>query len=603
MRSLISFLTRVFFGLRFRLLVLVVLTCAPLIALMLRTAGEDRRRAMTSWGQRAQRVQQIARREEQEVIGATRQLLLAVAESASVTSLNPKRCKKFLEDEFGSYGRYANLGVVTTNGEVLASAVPIFEQTNQADRHFFRRALETRAFSIGEFPVRKPLHEPPTISFGYPVLDAGGGVLAVVFAELNLNWLDRSGDISIQLPKAAIWFEIDRNGIILARNPKPELWIGRPFSEPSLVSAAFVRTNEIVEAPGQGGVATFYAFGSVPSDLASGEVASILSIPRAILFADADRMLRRNLTWLGLAAGLALFLGWLGSKFLILRPVRAVVDSIARLAAGDLSARTRLPSSGDELGRLIQAFDKMAQALEQRERERLRASQKLQVLSHRLVEVQETERRHIARELHDEIGQSLTAAELNLQAALQDRGSADLERRLEDSIKAVERVLEQVHDLSLNLRPSMLDDLGLEPALRWYTQRQAALTGMRSDFSAEPLPHRLDPIIETECFRIGQEALTNVVRHAQARAVVVHLSRQNGHLHLSVRDDGIGFDVEAFRGEAVRGASLGLLSMQERAALAGGGLEFNSAPGRGTEVHAWFPLKWQGASSTLEIHE
>src|SRR5204863_4382534 len=99
---------------------------------------------------------------------------------------------------------------------------------------------------------------------------------------------------------------------------------------------------------------------------------------------------------------------------------------------------------------------------------------KLQVLSHRLVEVQETERRHIARELHDEIGQSLTVAEMNLQAALQGSGSAPQTRRLEASIQAVGRVLEQVQDLSLNLRPSMLDDLGLEAALRWYTHRQAS---------------------------------------------------------------------------------------------------------------------------------
>jgi signal transduction histidine kinase len=245
----------------------------------------------------------------------------------------------------------------------------------------------------------------------------------------------------------------------------------------------------------------------------------------------------------------------------------------------------------------------MAQALEERETERERASQKLQVLSHRLVEVQETERRHIARELHDEIGQSLTAAGMNLQAALQSHrsaplpgrsklapGPAALEKRLEDSIEAVERVLEQVHDLSLNLRPSMLDDLGLEPALRWYTQRQAALTGMRAEFHCEPLDARLDPMIETECFRVAQEALTNIVRHAKAHAVTVELSRQNGHLHLSVRDDGVGFDVDTLRKEAVHGASLGLLSMEERASLAGGGLELNSAPGHGTEVHAWFPL-------------
>ena len=83
----------------------------------------------------------------------------------------------------------------------------------------------------------------------------------------------------------------------------------------------------------------------------------------------------------------------------------------------------------------------------------------------------------------------------------------------------VERVLEQVHDISLNLRPSMLDDLGLEPALRWYTNRQAALIGLQAEFATESLERRLDPIIETECFRIAQEALTNVVRHARAHTV------------------------------------------------------------------------------------
>src|SRR5206468_1588417 len=137
--------------------------------------------------------------------------------------------------------------------------------------------------------------------------------------------------------------------------------------------------------------------------------------------------------------------------FLILRPVRALARSSASLALGDLTVRTGLAHSYDELGQLTRAFDQMACALEQREAERERAAQKLQALSLRLVEVQETERRHIARELHDEIGQSLTVAEMNLQAALRCSASAPRQRRLEESIKAVERVLEQVHDLSLNL--------------------------------------------------------------------------------------------------------------------------------------------------------
>lgn len=217
---------------------------------------------------------------------------------------------------------------------------------------------------------------------------------------------------------------------------------------------------------------------------------------------------------------------------------------------------------------------------------------KLQTLSRRLVEVQETERRHLARELHDEVGQALTVAQLNLQTALQSPLADALAARLAESLKMVEGVLEQVRDISLNLRPSMLDDLGLEPALRWYTDRQAALAGLQAEFTTDPLEHRLDPIIETECFRIAQEALTNVVRHAQARTVTVELRAGDGRLHLGVRDDGVGFEVAPIREQAVGGASLGLLSMEERATLAGGGLEFKSNPGQGTDVQAWFPLKW-----------
>jgi signal transduction histidine kinase len=313
-----------------------------------------------------------------------------------------------------------------------------------------------------------------------------------------------------------------------------------------------------------------------------------------VLFAASDHDLAMNLLWLGIAGSLALLLGWFGSDWLILRPVRALVASSARLAAGDLSVRTGLPAGRGELGRLTSTFDHMARKLEERDEERTRASHKLQVLSQRLVEVQESERRHIARELHDEIGQSLTIAEMNLQAALRSQETAVArKRRIEESIRAVENVSRQVHDLSLNLRPSLLDDVGIESALRWYMQRQAAAGGLEAKFDADPLDNRLDPVIETECFRVGQEALTNIVRHSQATEVFVELRRQDGELHLTVRDNGVGFNVAERRAEAVRGSSLGLLSMEERATLAGGSLEFRSRPGLGTEVHATFPLKWR----------
>jgi len=590
MRSFTASIAEIVAGLRFRLVALVLLACAPLVALMLHTAGEDRRRAVASWRQKSQELQETARRDEEDLIGSTRQLLLAVSESAYVHSFDPRRCEKGLDGLFASYPRFANLGVLTTNGEVLASARPV-AAGSAADRAFVQKALSAKSFTIGSFPAA---NNRATISFGYPVLHYSGRLLGVVFAELDLQYFNRFvTQLPSQLPPSASWTEIDKSGMVLAHYPTPESWIGRPFPEAGLLPTMFSRTDGVLEEAASGGVQNYYAFGSRTSELAKSEVISVLSIPRQTLFAQADRALQTNLVWLGMAAGLACVLGWGAGKLLILRPVKALARSSARLALGDLSVRTGVVHTHDELGQLTLAFDQMAQALEQRELERERAAQKLEVLSYRLVEVQETERRHIARELHDEIGQSLTVAEMNLQAALRSPGTVAKQRRLEESIKAVERVVEQVHDLSLNLRPSILDDLGLEPALRWYMHRQAALTGLQAEFRAASLERRLDLVIETECFRVAQEALMNVVRHAQARAVTVDLSHRNGRLHLRVSDDGVGFDVAALRSEAVQGASLGLLSMEERTSLAGGGLEFYSTPGQGTEVHAWFPLRWQ----------
>jgi signal transduction histidine kinase len=599
-RSMRKFIRRIFQGLRWRLLLLVLLACAPLVGLTLHTASEERRQLVKAWNQRSQEMMRLATQEESQVIGQTRQLLLALAESSPVRSDSRRDSQKLLDDLLGSYPRYANLGVVETNGMVLASAYPMGEPANQTNRPFFRRTLTTRAFAIGDFPDRQTVDK-FTVNFGYPVFDSTGQVQAVVFATLDLDWVSQfESALPAQLPKGATWTEIDRNGKILVRYPSPEKWIGQSFPETSLLKTVFSEDHGVVETMSSNGVQSYHAFAAMHSQLVPDEVVTLLSsIPEQVLFAEANRRRNATLTGLGIAAGFAFMLGWIGSYLLVLRPVRTLLKSSARLANGDFSTRTGLAHRGDELGQLTHTFDHMAQALQQREMESKHSRHRLQVLSRQLVNVQEAERRHIALELHDEIGQTLTVAEMNLQTALQSPGN-DNPPRLKESLDAVERVLEQVHDLALNLRPSMLDDLGLEPALLWLTKRQAELAGLNDEVKADALEHRLDPVIETECFRVAQEALTNVVRHAQAKAVTVELHKEDGQLHLCVRDDGIGFDVGTIRERAVHGASLGLLSMEERAALAGGGLEFNSVPGRGTEVHAWFPLKWETPPSESE---
>ena len=720
-------MSQLFSGLRFRLLLLVVLASIPPVVLTLHIARQDRQRQTAALRQRSQDMVKLAARKEDEMIAGTRQLLRAVAESAQVRSAQWGNATKLLRTLFADCPRYANLGVIKPNGDLAASALSMTIAVNLADRSYFQRALSSHAFSIGDYQLGR-ISGKPSFDLGYPVIDPAGRVQAVVFAALDLDWLNGSDyALQMQLPAGATWTKIDGKGTILARYPAPEKWlVGEPMRDMALLKSFLARKSGVMEVVDPKGISVCYDFTSTRSALVAGDVISILSIPRKVLFAEPDLVMMRNLTSVGIVAGLVLALGWIGSRYLILRPIQALVKFTARLGAGDHSARTGLPRARDELRQLMRSFDQMAGALQQREGERqsadlamkasemryrrlfetaqdgililnadtgkiddvnpfltdmlgytreqllgnklweigpfkdtkaskaefgelqreayvryddlpletrngksinvefvsnvyqvnggkviqcnirditkrkqadgkLKASRRrLQALSRRLVEVQETERRHLARELHDEIGQALTVIEMNVQSLLASPGTDALAPRLQQSLEVVERVQEQVHDLSLNLRPSMLDDLGLEPALRWCTERQAALAGLQAEVRADPLEQRLDPMIETECFRVAQEALTNVVKHARARTVTVELTKNDddGQIHLSVRDDGVGFDVANLREQAVRGASLGLLSMEERATLAGGGLEYDSTPGQGTEVHAWFPLKW-----------
>ncbi|MBI4277582.1 MAG: PAS domain S-box protein [Armatimonadetes bacterium] len=250
--------------------------------------------------------------------------------------------------------------------------------------------------------------------------------------------------------------------------------------------------------------------------------------------------------------------------------------------------------SEEELTLLRGLDDQAAQAITNaRLFEQVRAGrERLEVLSRRLVEVQEDERRGIARELHDEIGQALTAVKIDLQTAQKVAGAPALAARLADSIGTVELTLQRVRDLSLDLRPPLLDDLGLIAALRWYVDRQARRAGLTVYFSSAPAEleeMRLAPDLETTCFRVVQEAITNVMRHARARHVWVELRREDDALHLAVRDDGVGFDVEAARSRAARGGSMGILGIQERVLLVGGEVAIESAPARGTEIRARMP--------------
>lgn len=216
----------------------------------------------------------------------------------------------------------------------------------------------------------------------------------------------------------------------------------------------------------------------------------------------------------------------------------------------------------------------------------------LQTLSRRVLVAQETERHRVAHELHDELGQSLTAIKINLQTRgrFPHAANDDLDA---ENIRILDDALQQVRRLALGLRPSMLDDLGLGPALRWLGEQTAARLGIAVALNIPVLEPRLSPEMETACFRIVQEALTNITRHAGASHVAIDLQRDGASMVLSVQDDGCGFDLTEKRTRAVQGGSLGLLGMQERALLVGGQLDITSAPGKGSQLRLRCTLRRQ----------
>ena len=213
------------------------------------------------------------------------------------------------------------------------------------------------------------------------------------------------------------------------------------------------------------------------------------------------------------------------------------------------------------------------------------ARERLQALSNQLLECQETERADLARELHDEFGQTLTAVKLQLQLAVKRTPALPLD----DCVSIVDHALDQVRSLSLNLRPSQLDTHGLDAALQPYLERLSRQTGIAMTLEAPPNGPSLQGPRATACFRIAQEAVTNAMRHAKAKNIHVKISHDNGVLVLSVSDDGVGFNPRTKRAVAVKGGSLGLLSMEERALVLGGAIDIRSAIGTGTEVIARIP--------------
>ncbi len=222
----------------------------------------------------------------------------------------------------------------------------------------------------------------------------------------------------------------------------------------------------------------------------------------------------------------------------------------------------------------------------QAENELKRSHENLRALSSRITEVQEEERQKLARELHDQVGQKLTALSINLDfiiEQLSDKSKTLIVERLHDSKVLVKNTMKRIRNIMANLRPLILDDYGLVEAVHWYSDQFTKLTKIPVLFKGEELNSRLSPDVETNLFRIIQEALNNIAKHAHASRVTINLDKDNGNFKLIITDDGVGFDpINPNKSKERRG--LGLIGMKERATAIGGSLNVKSSPGKGTII-------------------
>jgi two-component system sensor histidine kinase UhpB len=275
-----------------------------------------------------------------------------------------------------------------------------------------------------------------------------------------------------------------------------------------------------------------------------------------------------------------------------LLPLHELGDAIEHVHSGQIHIPDSLKHYQDpDIRRLVVAIDAMLNRM-------ANYTSQLQAISERVINAQEEERVRIARSLHDDTAQSISMLIIHLDrlAKIVPPDAADIARYISDAQNVANRLLENLRKIIWDLRPSILDDLGLYSAIRWFARSNLEKAGVKVEFSAPEDALRLPPHLETMLFRIAQEAISNILRHADASKTSIRLWTADETIWLEIQDDGRGFDIEQMTGKAVDRKHLGLLGIQERTSLVGGEVHIESALGSGTCLQLHVPLPAESLS-------
>ncbi len=357
---------RRFGNLRTRLLILVFMAAGPAFGVLLYSNSEGRQVAAAHAQDQALQLAHVIAADQMPMLEGGHQLLTTLAQLPELRGGDPAACSSLLSVLLKHYPRYANLGVIGPDGNVLCTALSSSPGVNYGNRTWFQRAVETHDLAIGEYTIGQ-ISGRPVLHLGYPSFE-DGQLRVVVYASLDLGWLSQIVPQGHWPPQTVISI-IDRNGTLIARSLEPEEWTGQTFSTNQAVQTILSEQEGVMDIVGADGIPYLYAFSPI-GNAPRPDAFVVVGIPSAIAFEDVNRRMARDLVALVLATAFAVLAAWFGADSFILRQVRALRNAAGRLEIGDLSARSGLSSEHGELGQLAWAFDEMAKTLQAQEAQR-----------------------------------------------------------------------------------------------------------------------------------------------------------------------------------------------------------------------------------------
>jgi len=498
------------------------------------------------------------------------------------------------------------LGIFATDaqGTIVADSpqLPGRRGASVKDRDYFREAVARGKPVIGAPIMGRLVRPKPVVSIAVPLRASSGETKAVLVSPVPLS----DPMMVTQLEQT----KIGQTGYYLVLAPKERRIVSasdrsRIFEKLPAAGTHPLLDRQLQSDSGAAGVVKNLQgveILSVSRKMQTTGWVVVGAVPTDEIFMPIARLKKYiYLAALFLSLGIAAILHFILARQFA--PLDKAREAMRDMTAGQQPLEAIPVARADEIGKLIGSFNELAL-----ERNRLELVLKGEVVAHkqagealhhalgrlqslceRMTQAQEEERRKVALELHEQAAQDLITLKMHLQQMDAHHTDHKAKAQLRDAITIAGLALTRIRTLSLNLHSPLLDNFGLRVALHRHCQEQADRTGWTMHFDAPEMPERPHPDVETACFRMVQEALKNAAQHADATEVWVNLLRSDAAIHVRVRDNGVGFDALE-PGADTKHASFGLHAMAERVRQVGGRVDVRSAPGRGTEVHARFPV-------------